>query len=127
VIILCSIQVLHFLWREGGISVFPVQMRIAYLLLILVGQWDLLTFILWMQALCTTIELLLGCCTLARVLALMPWNRRKLLSWQLILQVFSVRRSKAVYWKGFGRRSVPMGRDWWRSRPTIVEHKNRGA
>jgi hypothetical protein len=87
VIILCSIQVLHFLWREGGVSAFPVQVRIAYLLLILVGQWDLLTFILWMQALGTTIELLLGYCTLARVMALMPWNRRKLLSWQLIRQV----------------------------------------
>jgi hypothetical protein len=84
VIILCGIQVLHFLYRAGSLGAFPVQVRIAYLLMIVLGQWNILIFILWMQAIGTTIELLFDYCTLARLMALMPWNRNKPLSLRLI-------------------------------------------
>ncbi len=87
VILLCSIQVLHFLYREGRIAAFPVQVRITYLLLILTGQWEPLAFLLWLQAIGTTIELLFGYCTLARLMALAPWNRHKPLSFRLIRQM----------------------------------------
>ena len=87
VIALCGIQALHFLYREGRLIDFPVQVRIAYLFLLLIGQWEPLIFILWLQAIGTTVELLFGYCTLARLMTLMPWNRTRPLTLRLIQKV----------------------------------------
>jgi hypothetical protein len=87
VILLSNIQILHFLYREGRITAFSVQVCYAYLLIILLGQWQPLSVLLWLQAIGTTATLLFDYCLLARMMALMPWNRDKPLSSQLIRQV----------------------------------------
>jgi hypothetical protein len=84
VIALGSVQVLHYLAREGSLSAFPVQVRVAYLGLLLLGQWDPFYFVYWIQLAGTTAMVTADYCPLARFLSLMPWNRSQPLSWGLI-------------------------------------------
>jgi hypothetical protein len=84
------VQVLHFLAREKRLSAFPVQVRFAYLGLLLAGQWGPLYFIYCIQIAGTTAMVLFDYCPLARFLSLMPWNRREALTLELVkLTVFS--------------------------------------
>jgi len=70
------VQLVHFLAREKRLSAFPVQVRAAYLGLLLAGQWDPLYFIYFIQIAGTTAMVLADYCPLARFLSLMPWNRQ---------------------------------------------------
>lgn len=90
VIGLNAIQVLHFLYREHSLTAFPVQVRIAYLGLLLAGQWEPLYFIYFIQVAGTTAMVLFDYCPLARFLSLMPWNRQEPFSLDLLKRtVFS--------------------------------------
>jgi hypothetical protein len=88
VIGLTLVQVLHYLGRERSLSAFPVQVRMAYLGLLLLGQWDPFYFVYWVQLTGTTAMVLVDYCALARFLSLMPWNRREPLSRSLVLRTF---------------------------------------
>ena len=88
VIALNVVQAAHFLLREGRPSAFPVQVRVGYLGLLLAGQWDPLYFVYWVQLAGTTAMVAFDYCPLARVLSLMPWNRRHPLSARLVLRTF---------------------------------------
>jgi hypothetical protein len=84
------VQLAHFLAREKSLSAFPVQVRAAYLGLLLAGQWDPLYFIYFVQIAGTTAMVLADYCPLARFLSLMPWNRRQPFSLELLKRaVFS--------------------------------------
>ena len=89
VIALTVIQAVHYLHRERRIMAFPVQVRMGYLLLLLLGTIAPLGFIHWIQLAGTTAVVTVGYCPLARILALMPWNRRQpltaMLMWNTIV------------------------------------------
>ena len=84
VIALTMIQAVHYLHRERRIMAFPVQVRLGYLLLLLLGTIPQLGFIHWVQLAGTTAVVTVGYCPLARFLALMPWNRSRPLSAALV-------------------------------------------
>jgi hypothetical protein len=84
------VQLVHFLAREKNLTAFPVQVRAAYLGLLLAGQWDPLYFVYFIQIAGTTAMVLADYCPLARFLSLMPWNRREPFSLDLLKRtVFS--------------------------------------
>jgi len=84
VIALTVIQAVHYLHRERRIMAFPVQVRLGYLLLLVLGTIPPLGFIHWIQLAGTTAVVTVGYCPLARILALMPWNRRRPLTAMLV-------------------------------------------
>jgi hypothetical protein len=75
VLALCVVQTAHFAVHRRRISAFPVQVRLAYLGLLIVGLWPPLRFVHGIQLIGTSAVVLTDYCFLARVLALLPWNR----------------------------------------------------
>ena len=74
----------HFLLRAPGVTAFPMQVRINYLGLLLLGQVPYFRWVNWVQLIGTTAFLTTGYCPLARILSLMPWNRNRAMSWRLV-------------------------------------------
>jgi hypothetical protein len=70
-----TVQLAHYHWREGALDAFPVQVRLAYLGLLVAGLWPPLVLVHGIQLAGTGALLLAGYCPLARMLALAPWNR----------------------------------------------------
>jgi hypothetical protein len=87
-IFLCAVQIIHFWRRTDGITTFPVQVRITYLLLLAAGLWTPLQWIHLMQLIGTSARVLIGYCLLARTLSLAPWNRVEPLSVPLVRNTF---------------------------------------
>jgi hypothetical protein len=83
------VQVVHFRWREGSFSAFPVQVRLAYAALLLIDiAWEPMRWHLWMMACFTLVLVLFDWCMLSRIMALMPWNRTEPLSGELLRRTF---------------------------------------
>ena len=72
---LAGVQIVDFAIRSRGLISFPLQVRTAYLLLLVAGCWPPLGFVRWIQAVGTWAVVLTDYCLLARVLSLAPWNR----------------------------------------------------
>jgi hypothetical protein len=87
-IALGAFQVVHFGARERYVTAFPVQVRAAYLALLVAGLMPPLGFIHWVQLAGTWAMVLVGYCPLARALSLLPWNRRQPLSVALVRRTF---------------------------------------
>ena len=87
-IALSAAQTVHFGLREHGIRAFPVQVRLSYTLMLLVCLWEPLNMLLWIPAIGTLAQVLVGYCALARCLSLPPWNRQTPFSLQLLLKTF---------------------------------------
>jgi len=86
---LTAIQTIIYLARGSSLSAFPVQVRLAYILLLLLGlSWGPLVFILWIQLAGTTALVTVGYCPLARFLSLMPWNRERPFSLAVVRETF---------------------------------------
>lgn len=88
-------QGLHFRRRSGALTAPPVQTRLAYAGLLLAGLWPPLAFVHWIQIAGTTAMVIAGYCPLARLLSLMPWNRREPLTLALVRR--TVLASPAVW------------------------------
>ncbi|MFQ5937571.1 MAG: hypothetical protein ACE5LB_14305 [Acidiferrobacterales bacterium] len=82
----CCIQVGHFAWRS--LSAFSVQLRIAYLGLLVLALWPPLQIVYWIQLIGTSAMVLFDYCLLARVLSLLPWNPVELVSLGLLRRTF---------------------------------------
>lgn len=87
-IALCVVQIVHVMGLTRDHSAFPVQVRIAYLGLLVVGLWGPLTWIHWMQLLGTSVRVLIGYCFLARTLSLAPGNRWQPLTLALVRRTY---------------------------------------
>ena len=74
--------------RASGVAAFPVQVRVAYLGLLVAAQWQPLYWIYWVQLVGTTAMVMFDYCFLARCLSLLPWNRTEPLSFHLVLRTF---------------------------------------
>ncbi|BAU50186.1 hypothetical protein SVA_3650 [Sulfurifustis variabilis] len=87
-----AFQSFHYLIRQGRLSAFPVQVRIAYLGLLAIGQLGGVFLIVnWIQLIGTTALLLFDYCPLARIVSLMPWNRTRPFTWRLMWRTFCSR------------------------------------
>ena len=90
-IILTALQIPLVAVLRGGITSFPAQVRIGYLALLLIGLWNPLAFVHWIQFVGTWANVLVGYCFLARCVSLLPWNRREPLTKQKVIRtIFSV-------------------------------------
>lgn len=81
-------QLIHFTIREHSISAFPVQVRLGYLLLLLIALPEKLQLIYWIPMIGTWAQVLFGYCTMARMVSLMPWNRKEACSFSLLKRTF---------------------------------------
>ena len=80
---LTGVQTLHFARRDGSPAAFPVQVRLAFLGLLVLGLWPPLRWVHAVQLAGASAKVLAGYCLLARLLSLMPWNRQRPLSLRL--------------------------------------------
>ena len=85
---LCAVQIGHVVWLTRDLTAFLLQVRVAYLAMLMAGLWGPLHWIHWMQLAGTTARVLIGYCLLAHTLSLAPWNRWQPLSWALIRRTF---------------------------------------
>lgn len=81
-------QHIHFAVRERSLTAFPIQVRIGYLLLLLVALPEKLQWIYWIPAIGTWAQVLFGYCTMARTVSLLPWNRKEAFSLDLLKRTF---------------------------------------
>jgi hypothetical protein len=73
---LTTLQGIHLGLRSRSLTALPVQVRAAYLGLLLLGSWPPLRALHRAQLVGTTALLVFDYCALARMLSLLPWNRR---------------------------------------------------
>jgi hypothetical protein len=88
-ILISTIQTMVF-WARESSSSFPSQLRLAYLLLLVVLYVPPLRFLYWVPAIGTLILCFSGYCLLARCLSLLPWNRSSPLTLQEVARTFLV-------------------------------------
>lgn len=69
------VQVIHFAVRQRSVTAFPVQVRLGYLLLLLVALPAPMQWLYWLPMIGTWAQLLFGYCLMARLVSLLPWNR----------------------------------------------------
>ena len=86
--VLTVIQIVHFYAENKSISAFPVQVRIAYTLLLLIAFWAPMYWVLYFVILGTTAMVLFDYCFLARFMSLMPWNHNERYSLSMIFRTF---------------------------------------
>ena len=82
------VQLLHFSIRTQSITAFAVQVRFAYLCLLVVAFAEPLRLLYWIPTIGTWALLLFGYCTMARVVSLLPWNRTEDFSLALLKTTF---------------------------------------
>jgi hypothetical protein len=88
-IALSIVQLVHYRLRTGSFMAFPVQVRLAYAAVLVVDLlWEPMRWHLWVMAFFTVVLVLFDWCMLSRIMALMPWNRREPMSWQLVRRTF---------------------------------------
>jgi hypothetical protein len=85
---LTLVQAGHYLGRERSLHAFPVQVRLGYLGLLLLGLWPPLSFLYWIQLAGTSAMVCFDYCPLARFLSLMPWNRRETFTLSVLRRTF---------------------------------------
>jgi hypothetical protein len=85
---LVVVQALHFTVRDRSASSFPVQVRLAYLLVLLAFLPGPLRRLYWLPVFGTWALVLFGYCATARTLSLMPWNRTQPFSLGLLKRTF---------------------------------------
>ena len=88
VIALNIVQVVHFIIREKSISAFPIQVRITYLGLLFAAQAPYMVWIFWWQLIGTTAMISFRYCFLARLLSLLPWNKKDSYSIEMLKKTF---------------------------------------
>ena len=70
----CAVQLVHVLWLTHNFTAFALQVRVAYLAMLIAGLWEPLQWIHWIQLAGTSVRVLFGYCLLARTLSLAPWK-----------------------------------------------------
>jgi len=86
--VLTAAQGFILLARDRDPAAFSVQLRIAYLLLLLAGHPLSMRWLYWLPAVGTLVLVVFGYCLLARILSLLPWNGREPWSVKLLWRTF---------------------------------------
>jgi hypothetical protein len=74
-IVLCGAMAIYFWTHVRGIRPMPVQVRLVYLAMLLLGTLPGMSWLHWVQLVGTTAMIVFGYCPLVRMLTLLPWNR----------------------------------------------------
>ena len=74
--ILSIVHLVHYIWREKSLTAFTVQVRVLYLAILAAAAPEVMRPLYLLSFLGTWTVVLYGYCALARILSLMPWNRR---------------------------------------------------
>ena len=94
-------QLIHFAIRERSMTAFPVQVRFWYLVLLVIALPEPLQLIYWIPTIGTWAQLIFGYCTMARCVALLPWNNRERFSLTLLRKTFFSRPVRGSVQQGF--------------------------
>jgi len=87
-LLLSSAQFILFLARERAFKAFPVQLRLAYTLLLIICFLPPIRWLYWLPALGTFALVVFGYCLMARALSLLPWNRTEPIAADLLRRTF---------------------------------------
>jgi len=87
------LQLVIVLMQTRQVTAFAVQLRAAYLALLLVCLLPRMRWLFWLPAVGTFALVIFGYCLMARVLSLLPHNRREKLSADLLARTFLSRPS----------------------------------
>lgn len=87
-IVLTVVQLIHFALRERKLTSFPLQVRLGYFLLLLVSLPQSMQWLYWLPTIGTWVQVCFGYCLMARMVSLLPWNRRQLFSLALVRRTF---------------------------------------
>jgi hypothetical protein len=87
-ILLSALQSAVYWIRERRISAFPVQLRVAYTLLLGVCFLPLMSWLFWLPTVGTFALNILGYCLMARCLSLLSWNRHESITLDLLFRTF---------------------------------------
>jgi hypothetical protein len=82
------VQLLHFAIAERSVTSFPVQIRLGYLSFLLLAMPEGFEWTLWVPAVGTLLRVLFGYCIMARMLMMLPVNRKIKLTLQFVLDAF---------------------------------------
>ena len=85
---LTVLHLIHFCMRERSLVAFPIQVRLGYFLLLLIALPENFRWICWVPIIGTWAQVLFGYCAMARMVSLLPWNRKHALSFALFKQTF---------------------------------------
>ena len=94
-------QLIHFTFREGNTSAFPVQVRFWYLMLLLAALPEQMQMLYWVPTIGTWAQVIFGYCTMARFVSLLPWNRKEQFSYDLVRTTFISRPVRGNILQGF--------------------------
>ncbi|HPA19468.1 MAG TPA: hypothetical protein PLU30_17105 [Verrucomicrobiae bacterium] len=83
-----ALQAIVMVVREKSLSAFAVQLRLAYLILLGVCYVPSMRWLYWLPTVGTFALVTIGYCLMARLLSLLPWNRREPLSADLLRRTF---------------------------------------
>jgi hypothetical protein len=98
-------QLIHFAIREKNIKSFPVQVRFWYLMLLLVSLPESMQLLYWVPTIGTWAQIIFGYCTMARCVALLPWNRSEPFSIKLLMKTFFSKPVRGSVKQGFAAAS----------------------
>ena len=94
-------QLIHFIVREQSFSVFSVQVRFWYLMLLIVALPEQLQLLFWIPTIGTWAQVIFGYCTMARLVSLFPWNRSEPFTIALLRKTFFSRPVRGNIQQGF--------------------------
>ena len=87
-IAIAVVQFIHTLITNRSLSAFPVQVRIAYTLLLISAWPESMNWLYWLPAIGTWTYIFFSYCLLARTLSLLPFISKQSLSIYRIRTVF---------------------------------------
>lgn len=90
------VQLVHFLIRDHGHPSMTVQIRSGYLLVLLLALPDYMQWFLWVPAMGTLARVLFSYCLMARMLVLLPFNRKEVLTFAFVKKAFLTPPRKAT-------------------------------
>jgi hypothetical protein len=88
---LTVVQLVHFTVREGSVTAFPIQVRVAYLALLLLCWPQPMRLLYWLPTIGTWAQVLFGYCLMARTVSLLPWNRPDPFTAGLLVRTYAAR------------------------------------
>jgi hypothetical protein len=94
-------QLAHFAIRERSVTVFSVQVRFWYLLLLIIALPEPMQLLYWIPCIGTWAQVIFGYCAMARIVSLFPWNRNEAFSLKLLFVTFFSRPVRGSVKQGF--------------------------
>ena len=90
-LLIAAVQLIHFSFAQGGVTKFPVQIRLGYLSFLLLALPEGFEWTLWIPAVGTLARVLFGYCIMARMLMLLSFNRQINLTLKFVRDAFFAR------------------------------------